>query len=268
MRRALEGIYTYLEFGTCALVWLPILATTNLMHRHDDVPRHAGRWMRRFGRVTSALTPLWTFSVDGTPPADIGTRAYVVVANHMSTADPFLLSWLPWDMQWIAKQELFRLPVLGLLLRFSGDISLTRGDAESVREMFSQCKHALVHGLSVMIFPEGTRSRDGRVKPFKDGAFQLAIEQQAPVLPIAIAGTGRCMPKGSPWFGRARAVARVLAPIETRGLTLADLPRLRDEARAAIERGVRDLEVVLEQNGDPETRPAVEAEARETISAP
>jgi 1-acyl-sn-glycerol-3-phosphate acyltransferase len=252
-------MYTYLEFGTCALVWLPILATTSLVHRHDDVPRHAGRWMRRFGRATSALTPLWTFSVEGTPPADVRERAYVVVANHVSTADPFLLSWLPWDMQWIAKEELFRLPVLGTLLRLSGDISLTRGEGESVRRMFVKCRHALDHGLSIMIFPEGTRSRDGGVRNFKDGAFQLAIEAQAPILPIAIAGTGRCMPKGSRWFGRARAIARVLEPIETRGLTLADLPRVRDEARAAVDRGVRELEAILEPERAQSARLAPEA---------
>ncbi len=254
MRRAVEGIYTYLEFGVCALAWVPILALSRLRHRHDELPRYPGRWMRRFGRTTSALTPLWKFSVDGRPPADIHTRAHVVVANHMSTADPFLLAWLPWDMQWIAKEELFRIPLIGTLLRLSGDLSVTRGDGESVRTMLAQCRFALDRGLSIMIFPEGTRSRDGSVGAFKDGAFHLAIEAQVPVLPIAVAGTGRCMPKGATWFGRARAVARVLAPIETRGLTLADLPRVREEARAAIERGVHELEAVLE----PTARPAPE----------
>ena len=242
-----QGIYTYLEFAACALAWLPLLATSSVLHRHDDVPRHRGRWMRRFGRATSALTPLWHFAVEGEKPADIDGRGYVVVANHASTADPFLLSWLPWDMQWVAKEELFKLPVLGMLLRLSGDIPLRRGEGESVRVMLSSCRHALRHGLSVMMFPEGTRSRDGGVRPFKDGAFRLAIEEGAPILPVAIAGTHRCMPKGSPWFGRARAVARILEPIETRGMTLADLPAVRDGARAQIEGAVRELEATLDR---------------------
>jgi 1-acyl-sn-glycerol-3-phosphate acyltransferase len=246
VRRTTEGLYTYLEFAACALVWLPLLATSSVLHRHDEVPRHRGRWMRRFGRATSALTPLWQFEVEGDKPADIDHRAYVVVANHASTADPFLLSWLPWDMQWVAKEELFQIPVLGSLLRLSGDIPLRRGEGESVRVMLSSCRHALQHGLSVMMFPEGTRSRDGGVRPFKDGAFRLAIEAGVPVLPVAIAGTHRCMPKGSPWFGRARAIARILPPIDTAGMTLDDLPAVRDRARAAIAEGVRELEAALE----------------------
>ena len=246
VRRTTEGVYTYLEFAACALAWLPLLATSSVLHRHDEVPRHRGRWMRRFGRATSALTPLWQFEVEGKKPADIDRRAYVVVANHASTADPFLLSWLPWDMQWVAKEELFAIPVLGSLLRLSGDIPLRRGDGESVRLMLSSCRHALRHGLSVMLFPEGTRSRDGGVRPFKDGAFQLAIEEGAPVLPIAIAGTHRCMPKGSPWFGRARAIARILEPIETAGLTFEDLPGVRDRAQAVIAEAVGELEATLE----------------------
>jgi 1-acyl-sn-glycerol-3-phosphate acyltransferase len=253
MRRTIEGLYTYLEFAACAVAWLPLLATSSVVHRHDDVPRQRGRWLRSFGRATSALTPLWDFSVEGAPPADIGARAYVVLANHASTADPFLLSWLPWDMQWVVKEELMRAPVVGWLIRLGGDIPLRRGEGESVRAMLSSCRHALRHGLSVMIFPEGTRSRDGAVRPFKDGAFQLAVAEGAPVLPIAIAGTRRCMPKGSAWFGRARAIARVLAPIETRGMTLDDVPRLRDEVHARIARAVGELEARL---GEPVSGPA------------
>jgi 1-acyl-sn-glycerol-3-phosphate acyltransferase len=242
MKRSIEGIYTYLEFAACALAWLPLLGATALAHRHDTVPRHRGRWLRRFGRATSALTPLWTFSIEGERPADIDARAYVVVANHASTADPFLLSWLPWDMQWVAKEELFHAPVLGALLRLGGDIPLRRGEGESVRAMLSKCRHALRHGLSVMIFPEGTRSADGGVQRFKDGAFRLAIEEGAPILPIAIAGTHRCMPKGSIGFGRARAVARVLAPIETRGMTTGDVARVRDLARERIAAALGELD--------------------------
>jgi 1-acyl-sn-glycerol-3-phosphate acyltransferase len=234
MKRTIEGIYTYLELAACAALWLPILAASAAWHRSDAVPRHEGRWLRRFGRATSALTPLWDFAIEGEPPKDIGSRPYVVVANHVSTADPFLLSSLPWDMRWVAKEELFRMPLLGSLIRLGGDIPLRRGDGESVRAMFSACRHTLRHGLSVMIFPEGTRSRDGKLGDFKDGAFCLAIDEQVPVLPIAIEGTHACMPKGSRWLGRARAVARVLPAIPTEGLSRADAPRVAAVAREGI----------------------------------
>lgn len=228
------GLYTYSEFFACAVAFLPAMGVARLRAARDPTRRLAGRWMRRFGKTTSALTPVWRFSVHGEPPPDIDRRAYVVVSNHESTADPFLLSWLPWDMRWVAKEELFRLPLIGWLMRLGGDIPLRRGDRASVERMLAECKTTLAHGCSVMMFPEGTRSPDGRLLPFKDGAFRLAIEAGVPVLPVAIAGTRGCRPKGSLWFGHARARARVLAPIATEGLTLADVAALRERARESI----------------------------------
>jgi 1-acyl-sn-glycerol-3-phosphate acyltransferase len=245
MKQTIEGIYTYSEFAACAVAWLPLLAGSAILHRNDDVPRVQGRLLRNFGRAASFLTPLWRFSIEGEPPADIRARPYVVIANHVSTADPFLLSWLKWDMQWVAKEELFRAPLIGWLLRLGGDIPLRRGEGESIRAMLSSCRHALRHRLSVMIFPEGTRSQDGGVHPFKEGAFRLAIEAGVPILPIAIGGTHRCMPKGARWLGRAHAIARVLEPIDTRGMGAADVSCLRDRARARIAANVADIESAL-----------------------
>jgi 1-acyl-sn-glycerol-3-phosphate acyltransferase len=240
----LAELYTYAEFGVCAVAWLPLLGAAHLSHR-GELPRVPGRWIRRFGRATSALTPLWKFSVEGVRPVDIDTRAHVVVANHVSMADPFLLSWLGWDMQWVAKEELFHAPVVGWLMRLSGDIPLRRGSGDSVRAMLDQCRVALQGGLSVMLFPEGKRSDVARVQAFKDGAFELATELGAPVLPVAIAGTEQCMKKGSGRIGRARAIARILTPIETAGLGSAGVADVRDQARAQIVAAVDDLETKL-----------------------
>ena len=234
MRRVAAGIYTYLEFAACLGAWVPILGVVHALHRHDATPRATGRWLRRMGRTAVRLSPLWKFSVEGTAPVDIAQRAYVVVANHASNADPFLLSFLPWDMRWVAKEEMFRVPVVGTVMRLSGDIALRRGQRESVREMMAECRRTLDRGLSVMFFPEGTRTRDGSLLPFKDGAFELAVEAQAPVLPVAIEGTRACMPKGSRWPGAARASSRVLQPISTAGLGPADVARVRDAAKAEI----------------------------------
>ena len=123
--------------------------------------------MRRFGRTTTRLSPLWRISIDGQVPDDISHRAYVVVANHQSNLDPFLLSHLPWDMRWIAKQELFRIPVIGSLLRLLGDIPLRRGDSESVRRMVAECRETLDRGLSVMMF--ATRARSLKVRRMPRG---------------------------------------------------------------------------------------------------
>lgn len=235
MRRAIFGFWSYLEFFVVLVLFLPIFAILRLFHRNDPMLRVPGQAMRVFGRMTGALTPLWRFSTDGKPPSNIKDQAYVVISNHESTADIFLLAKLRWDMRWIAKEELFRTPFVGWALRMSGDIRLRRGDKESIRAMVAECNRSLQSGMSVMLFPEGTRSKDGRILPFKDGAFRMAIENQVPILPVAIAGTNTCMPKHSLWFGDARAHARVLDPISTEGLTIDDLPRVRDMARARIQ---------------------------------
>jgi len=235
-RHALLGLYTYAEFFLVALAFVPVMGLVALFAKDDPGRRLRGQWIRRFGRVTSRLTPLWNFRVEGEAPADIDRRGYVVVSNHLSTADPFLLSFLPWDMRWVVKREIFKQPVMGWLVRFGGDIPLHRGQRDSVAQMFKECRETLKAGVSVMVFPEGTRSPDGRLQAFKVGAFQLAIESQVPVLPVVVSGTRECRPKGSLWFGEARAVARVLSPVGTVGLTVADVPRLCDQVRDLIAR--------------------------------
>lgn len=241
MKNVVTGLYTYAEFGLVLTSFLPIMAVAHHLHRGDPTQRVPGRWMRRLGRTAGRLQWLWDFHIEGEAPADIQKRAYVVVANHESTADPFLLSWLPWDMRWVAKEELFKPPMVGWAMRWGGDIPLRRGDGESVRQTMTECERALAGGISVMMFPEGTRSKDGSLLPFKDGAFRLAIEAKVPVLPLAIAGTHAMRPKNSSWFGRAKAGVKVLEPIATDAMTLDDLPRLREQARSAIGAVLPDL---------------------------
>jgi 1-acyl-sn-glycerol-3-phosphate acyltransferase len=240
-KHALAGLFTYAEFAVCVTAFLPIMAISSVRHRSDPTQRIPGRWMRRLGRTTGRLTPLWTFDIEGEPPADIASSGYVVVANHESVADPFLLSWLPFDMRWVAKEELFEPPLIGWAMRWGGDIPLRRGKAESIRAMFDECERALRGGISIMMFPEGTRSKDGELLPFKDGAFALALRAGVPVLPIALAGTREMRPKHSRWFGKAHARARILAPIQTRDLREGDVALLRDQTRDAIRAALPDL---------------------------
>ena len=230
----IAGLWSYAEFGVVVGAFIPIMAVASWRHRGDPTQRIPGRWMRRLGRTASRLTPLWKFEVEGTRPPDIDTKAYVVVANHESQADPFLLSFLPWDMRWVAKEELFHQPLIGTALRFGGDIPLRRGEGASVRECLDECERALAAGISVMMFPEGTRSSTAELLPFKDGAFHLAIRAKVPVLPIALAGTRAMRPKHSKWFGKAHACAKILDPIATTGLGLDEVAALRDRTRAAI----------------------------------
>jgi len=197
--------------------------------------------MRRLGRTATRLSTLWKFDIEGEPPPHIANQAYVVVANHESQADPFLLSFLPWDMRWVAKEELFKQPLSGWALRAGGDIPLRRGEGDSVRACMAECERALRGGISVMMFPEGTRSPDGNLLPFKNGAFDLAVRAGVPILPIALAGTRAMRPKHSKWFGKAHACAKILPAIPTHGMTEASVEGLREQTRTAIAAALPDL---------------------------
>lgn len=260
MRRALLVLWVYIEFFSLGLLFLVPMSIATLIAPNDPGRRLRGQWMRRFGRTTARFNPLWKFSTEGARPKEVDGPA-VVVSNHESTADPFLLSFLPWDMRWIAKEELFKLPLIGWLMKLGGDIPLRRGKADSVRQMMADCHTTLESGMPVMIFPEGTRTPDGRLLPFKDGAFRLAIEAGVPIVPLALAGTRRCRPKGSLSFSDARAVVKVLEPIPTAGLTLDDVEKLKRLTRSRI---AREVAVLQERLGFP----AVAAEDIDDEEAP
>ena len=115
-----------------------------------------------------------------------------MVSNHESFVDILLISHLPWEMKWLSKKELFRLPVMGWLMRLAGDIPLKRGFGPSTIEAMAKCREALANRVSVMIFPEGTRSATAEMLPFKDGAFRLAIDAGVPILPLAVARHQHC----------------------------------------------------------------------------
>ena len=205
----------------------------------------AGRAFRRLAVSHVALTRLWRFETEGVPPEG-PRRPYVVVSNHESYADIFLMSHFPWEMKWLSKHTIFKIPVMGWMMRMALDVPVRRGERESAIAALAECRDRLARRVSVMIFPEGTRSRTDDLLPFKDGAFHLAIQSRVPILPVAIAGTRSCMAKGSFAFRHAHAKARVLAPIATDGLTLDDVPALRERTRATIDSARRALQRELD----------------------
>jgi 1-acyl-sn-glycerol-3-phosphate acyltransferase len=192
-----------------------------------------GYVFRRIGPVMATLNPLWNFRYSGAMPNN-PRRPYVVVSNHESFADILLISHLPWEMKWLSKAELFRIPIMGWMMWLAGDIPVKRGFGPSAVEAMERCRKVLRQKVSVMIFPEGTRSKTAELLPFKDGAFRLAVEAGVPILPLALSGTGTALPKHGWRFGRSAAHLRVLEPVETAGLTLADVPSLKARIRHLI----------------------------------
>ena len=243
----LVAIVAYALSLAAIAIWPPFVALTLLVTFPFDRNRAvAGRLLRLCGAFVSRSFPFWRIRIEGRWPE--GRQAYVVVANHQSFLDIFLLSNLPHEMKWVAKKSLFRVPWIGWAFSMVGDIAVERGDTSSAVEVMGKAKDYLTHGMHVMLFPEGTRSRDGKMLPFKAGAFKLAVDAGVPVLPIAVSGTAQGMPKGTPWVRPSRLVVRILEPVSTAVVAAAtgreqvrQLAALRDDVRARIERALEDV---------------------------
>jgi 1-acyl-sn-glycerol-3-phosphate acyltransferase len=233
--------WAWTEMVLCVIIGTPIVALVFALTAPFDKGRYAaGRAFRLVGVTALRLNGLWKFTTRGGPLRD-PRRPYVVVANHESYADIFLISCFPWEMKWLSKDTMFKIPLMGWMMQMAGDIKLVRGNRDSAAGAILSCRDRLAKRVSVMIFPEGTRSKSWEMLPFKDGAFRLAIEAGVPILPIAVAGTRNAMAKGTFRFLRARAIAQLLEPIDTTGMTLDDIGTLKQRTRERIEEGRRAL---------------------------
>ena len=149
-----------------------------------------------WGAMYIWIMPAWSVTVTGRKKIPRkGSR--VVVSNHQSQLDILVCFTLFFHYKWVSKVEMFKVPFIGWNMTLNRYIRLRRGDKESVRQMLADAEKALDQGSSVFIFPEGTRSPDGNVKPFKPGAFHLAKKTRKAILPIAISGTTNALPKKS-----------------------------------------------------------------------
>lgn len=237
--QSVVSAWTWFVLAACVLVWLPLMLVLRLVTAPFDRGHYAvGYLFRRIGPVVATLNPFWHFRTAGVFPRD-PRNPYVVVSNHESFADILLISHLPWEMKWLSKAELFRYPLLGWMMRLAGDVPVKRGFGPSAVEAMARCREILSRRVSVMIFPEGTRSTTADMLPFKDGAFRLAVEAGVPILPLAVSGTGPALAKHDWRIGRSTATVRVLEPVETAGLTVEDVPALKERVREMI-LGARD----------------------------
>ena len=146
--------------------------------------------------IILSINPYWKVRIEGTEKISRGT-VYIMVSNHQSGADILVLFKLYSHYKWVAKQSLFYYPFIGWNMWMNGYIPIVRTRRRSRLMMIGKSAEAVRKGNSVMIFPEGTRTRDGNLQPFKAGAFRLALETGSPVLPIAIIGTYHAIRKDS-----------------------------------------------------------------------
>lgn len=244
--RTVLSIWAWFVLGLLVIVWLPLMAVVRVVTSPFDPARYwTGYLFRKLPVVHQRLNPLWHFTVSGTMPAN-PRNPYIIVANHESFVDILLISHLKFEMKWLSKIEMFRIPVVGWLMRLADDVRLTRGEASTAADAMEQCADRLRKKVSVMIFPEGTRSKTGELGKFKNGAFRLAIETGVPILPVVVHGCHSALRPNDWRLGVSAAQVRVLEPIDVSGLEPADVYDLRDRARAAIEAGLIDLQAELD----------------------
>jgi len=156
---------------------------------------------------------MWRTKVIGKENID-KNETYIIVSNHQSGADIIVLYLLWTDYKWIAKKSLYNVPFIGWNMWFNRYIAVDRASKASMRKMMIKASKTLQQGSSLMIFPEGTRSKDGRLQAFKTGAFHLALEHHRPVLPIVITGTSMAIRKGGFLINKNHDIrVKVLPPV-------------------------------------------------------
>ncbi len=228
-----QGTKTVLSWrrfmGRC-LVYCP----SSVVARALTGPRIPQQIMRRW---CDGIVRDVGIEVDAEGLGTIGTRPSVVVANHASLLDvPVLGSALDIDYRWVAKQQLFRVPLVGWHLWACGHIAVDRNKGGNLHRMQEQVEQVLSAGGSVVFFPEGTRSPDGAMRDFRAGAFACAVKAEVPVLPVVLDGTEQLLTKGSLEFPRAankrvrlRVLDRIVAPAEGEPMERARV--LREQTR-------------------------------------
>jgi 1-acyl-sn-glycerol-3-phosphate acyltransferase len=184
--------------------------------------------------AVTALNPYWEVKVSGLENID-HNKIYVVASNHQSLADIVLMYKTKMQFKWVAKDSLFEIPILGWNMMLARHIRLRRGDLSSIKKAYREAGEWLRNGVSVVFFPEGTRSNEQKMGAFQNGAFKLAIKERVPILPIMIEGTKNAIAKGSWRFTpKTSCVIKVLAPIDTSGFLPNDFVRLRDLTRERL----------------------------------
>lgn len=245
MRTALAPIRTVLTLATGLIATLIAAPTVIIIARFRPESRTVDRIARIWSRLWLAAAGS-TIEVDGHELVD-RSRSHIVVANHLSVFDIMAcFIAVPLPIRFLAKKELFSIPILASAMRAIGIIEVDRGARSAIHELVNQQARQLVaSGRSVIIYPEGTRSRNGELRAFKKGAFTMAIAGGIPVLPVTIAGTFEAWPAGRLWIRGGPIKVVIDPPVETVGLTREDTSRLTEQVHQVIDKRYHELRLQL-----------------------
>ncbi len=162
-------------------------------------------------------------------------KPYVFLSNHISHADaPALAIVIAHPLHWVFKKELARIPVFGWVLLACGQIMVDRSSPEQSKAALDRALSGLTGNNSVMIYPEGTRSRDGSLQPFKKGGFWMALQAGLPIVPVRVSGSREVVAADTLRIRPGTVTVEIFPPIETRGKTASDIPELMARVREAM----------------------------------
>jgi 1-acyl-sn-glycerol-3-phosphate acyltransferase len=236
MRQALRSIYIWsavaLATAGMYVVGLPIFI---LIGPFDRKRSFGHWWAQRWGRLILKINNRWSTDVRGNDRIPHG-RPLVVVSNHQGMGDIMMAYTLDLHFKWISKAANFYVPFMGWFMYHAGYIPIVRGQRDSIEKCMAKARAWLDRGVSVLFFAEGTRSQDGAVKPFKQGAFKLAIEARCDVLPVAITGTQHALPKHTWKYSDDHTTMRILVGevIPIAGYGKGDTDALMTRTRNAV----------------------------------
>ena len=167
-------------------------------------------------------------------------KPYVFMSNHASHADsPALAAVIPHPLHWVFKKELSKIPVFGWVLLACGQIMVDRSDPEKSKAALQEALSGLSGNNSVMIYPEGTRSRDGNLQPLKKGGFRMAVQAGLPIVPVRVSGTREIVAAGSLRIRPGNVLVELFPPVPTAEMGMADLPEIMRRVREAMLSGRR-----------------------------
>jgi len=230
----LYQLYVWPVFFPLVVVLTLLFSTLTVIFSYLVNPKFASRvFGGTWARLLAYLTPI-SVSIEGAEHAD-KQRSYVVASNHQSMYDILVIyGFLALDLKWVIKKELRKIPEIGIGCEKAGHIFVERRKPKQAAEAISEALAKLGEGIGLLFFPEGTRSLDGRLLPFKRGAFRTAIDQQIPVLPVTLVGTRDILPTTTVRLFPCKARMIIYPPIETAGMSVDQVHELMQTARDSI----------------------------------
>jgi len=210
----LVAVYLGFLFIAASFVFFPLALILRFTTFWFDRRLAALHWLSTcWASCYTWLSPIWSVSVSGREHVD-RKKAYMMVCNHQSLLDIPVIYRIFLHFKWVSKASLFKIPIIGWNLSLNRHIKLDRSSTKSQRQMLVQCAKNIQNGSSIMIFPEGTRSRNGELRPFKEGAFLIALQQKTDILPIVLDGSHKALPeKGFIPKRKQHVSLRILPPV-------------------------------------------------------